>query len=144
MADTWQETIYRQREELAKLLHKPLADLAERCAAAWGSREKLNKVLLEGFARIPHCTYLYVLNIDGVQVCDNVSEDGLLPGHFGRDRSQRPYMREAVPAWGFLLSDAYISMMAHRPSTDCAARHPGTGQTRSGTSARISTCAICR
>jgi hypothetical protein len=25
-------------------------------------------------------------------------------------------MREAVPAWGFLLSDAYISQLAHRPS----------------------------
>ena len=116
MADTWQETIYRQREELANLLHQPLAQLAAQCVAAWCDRENLNQILLTGFADIPHCTYLYVLDLNGVQVCDNISRDGLLPGHFGRDRSQRPYMREAVPAWGFLLSDAYISQLAHRPS----------------------------
>jgi hypothetical protein len=73
-------------------------------------------VLLAGFATIPHCTYLYVVGADGVQVCDNVSRDGLMPGHFGRNRSQRPYMQEPIPPWGFLLSDAYISLAAHRPS----------------------------
>ncbi len=116
MGDSWKDAIYRQREELARLLHQPLAHLARQCVAAWGDREKLNQVLLTGFADIPHCTYLYVLNTDGIQLCDNVSRDGILPGHFGRDRSQRPYMREAVPAWGFLLSDAYISLLAHHPS----------------------------
>jgi hypothetical protein len=116
MGDNWKDAIFRQREELAKLLHQPLADLAAQCAAAWGDREQLNQVLLSEFTSIPHCTYLYVLDINGIQVCDNVSQDGILPGHFGRDRSQRPYMREAVPTWGFLLSDAYISLMAHRPS----------------------------
>jgi hypothetical protein len=116
VGDTWKETVFRQREELARLLHQPLADLAQQCTAAWGSREALNRVLLDNFDNIPHCTYAYVLNTDGIQVCDNVSRDGLLPAHFGRDRSQRPYMREVVPAWGFLLSDAYISLIAHRPS----------------------------
>jgi hypothetical protein len=116
MENSWKEIIYRQREELARLLHQPLAQLAKHCAAAWGDRDRLNAVLLGGFADIPHCTFLYVLDTQGVQVCDNIARDGVLPGHFGRDRSQRPYMREAVPVWGFLLSDAYISLLAHRPS----------------------------
>ncbi len=116
MGDTWKETIYRQRAELAKLLHQPLARLAELCVGAWCDRERLNGVLLAGFETIPHCTYLYVLDGRGVQVCDNVGALGLVPEHYGRDRSQRPYMKEAVPAWGFLLSDAYISLVAHRPS----------------------------
>ncbi|HWS02320.1 MAG TPA: hypothetical protein VN448_02870, partial [Gammaproteobacteria bacterium] len=29
---------------------------------------------------------------------------------------ERPYMQEKMPAWGFLLSDAYISLEAQRPS----------------------------
>ena len=120
MTNPWKDSIYLQREQLAQLLQDPLARLAERCAPAWGEREPLNAVLLEGFADIPHCSFLYCVGFDGIQVCDDVGDEmskpTLVPGHFGRDRSQRPYMNEAVPAWGFLLSDAYISMMKQRPS----------------------------
>ncbi|MGD8592725.1 MAG: PDC sensor domain-containing protein [Gammaproteobacteria bacterium] len=116
MEQSWKVAIHHQREELARMLHEPLTRLARKCAPAWCDRDKLNAVLLTGFAKIPYCTFLYVVNTDGIQVCDNVSRDGLLPEHFGRDRSQRPYMKEVVPSWGFLLSDAYVSMRAHRPS----------------------------
>lgn len=116
MGTSWKDSIYRQREELARMLREPMARLAEQCAPAWRDREKLNQILLEGFSGIPYCTYLYVVRTDGVQVSDNVTKDGLTPGHFGRDRSQRPYMQEPIPSWGFLLSDAYISLVAHRPS----------------------------
>lgn len=116
MEQDWKIAIHNQREELARMLHGPLTRLAEKCAPAWCDRDKLNAELLSGFPKIPYCTFLYVLNTDGIQVCDNVSRDGLLTEHFGRDRSQRPYMREVVPSWGFLLSDAYISLRAHRPS----------------------------
>ncbi|KPJ94630.1 MAG: hypothetical protein AMJ55_06025 [Gammaproteobacteria bacterium SG8_15] len=116
MEQNWKVAIQRQREDLARMLHEPLTSLAQQCTPAWCDRDKLNAVLLAGFAEIPHCTYLYVVNTDGIQVSDNISRDGLLPEHYGRDRSQRPYMREVVPTWGFLLSDAYVSMRAHRPS----------------------------
>jgi hypothetical protein len=116
MEKNWKAAIHHQREELARLLHEPLIHLAQQCAPSWCDRDRLNEALLSGFADIPHCTFLYVVNTDGIQVSDNVSRDGLVPDHFGRDRSQRPYMREAVPSWGFLLSDAYVSMRAHRPS----------------------------
>jgi hypothetical protein len=116
MEASWKDSIYRQREELARMLREPIAGLAEKCAPAWGDREKLNAVLLEGFSGIPYCTYLYAVGTDGVQVSDNVIREGLKPGHFGRDRSHRPYMQEPIPPWGFLLSDAYISLAAHRPS----------------------------
>ncbi|MCP5277384.1 MAG: hypothetical protein H6935_03370 [Thiobacillus sp.] len=113
---SWKDSIYQQREQLALLLRDPLARLAEQCAPAWGDREALNAVLMTGFNAIPHCKFLYCLGTDGVQICDNIEATGLLPGHFGRDRSQRPYMKEAVPVWGFLLSDAYISLLNKRPS----------------------------
>ncbi|PKM42740.1 MAG: hypothetical protein CVV05_17250 [Gammaproteobacteria bacterium HGW-Gammaproteobacteria-1] len=116
MQSAWKESIYLQREQLGRLLHEPLARLAERCVAAWGDRALLDDVLIEHFAEIPHCANLYCLGTDGVQICDNVTTSGLEPDHFGRDRSQRPYMKEAVPSWGFLLSDAYIALKKHRPS----------------------------
>jgi hypothetical protein len=59
---------------------------------------------------------LYALDDKGIQLSDNVGRHGLVPGHFGRDRSDLPYWREPVPPWGFLLSDAYISPRTRRPS----------------------------
>jgi hypothetical protein len=114
--NSWKESIYLLREELARTLHEPLANLAEQCVPVWDNRDQLDAVLMENFASIPYCTYLYCLNVDGVQICDNVGKAGPVPEHFGRDRSQRPYMKESVPAWGFLLSDAYISLMEQRPA----------------------------
>lgn len=116
MKPAWKDSIYLQREQLARKLEQPLLRLAEKCAQAWGDRERLNSVLLKGFADIPHCTYLYCLDPDGLQICDNVGQSGLVDGHYNRDRSQRPYMRELMPSWGFLLSDAYISLSKRRPS----------------------------
>ena len=116
MEDVLKEAAHRQRVEVAQLLHGPMAVLAHHCLAAWADRGALNRVLLAGFTDIPHCTYLYVLNREAVQVSDNVGRQGLVLGQFGRDRSQRPYMREEVPPWGFLLSDAYVSLREKRPS----------------------------
>lgn len=115
-SSSWQDSIYRQREELARMLQEPLALLARKCAPAWADREALNRLLLDGYSSIPYCTYLYALSTNGVQISDNIGATGIVDGHFGRDRSERPYMKEEIPAWGFLLSDAYISLAAHRPS----------------------------
>ena len=116
MKNSWKDSIYQQREELAHILREPLAQLAEHCAPAWGNSDALDAVLAEHFASIPYCSSLYCMGTDGIQVCSNVGENGVEPEHFGSDRSQRPYMKEAVPAWGFLLSDAYIGLVGHRPS----------------------------
>lgn len=116
MPSSWKDSIYLQREQLARILREPLAQLADKCKPAWNDREGLDATLLEGFASIPYCTHLYCVEANGVQICGNVGKSGLMPWHYGRDRSQRPYMQEPVPSWGFLLSDAYISQMNHRPS----------------------------
>jgi len=116
MNKSWKDSIYLQREELARILREPMARLAERCTPAWGNREQLNDILKSGFSGIPDCTFLYCVGTDGIQICDNVSQSGITSAHFGRDRSQRPYMKEVVPSWGFLLSDAYISLSELRPS----------------------------
>jgi len=98
------------------MLHEPLAHLASDCLGAWDERDRLNAILRAGFTGISHCASLYCLDSKGVQICDNVTGAGLDKTHFGRDRSQRPYMKEVMPVWGFLLSDAYISLASHRPS----------------------------
>ena len=59
----------------------------------------------------------------------NIGHAGILPGHYGRDRSQRPYMQEQVPPWGFLLSDAYISLLSNRPSLTALQVIRSEGQT---------------
>ena len=113
---SWKDSIFRQREELARMLREPIALLGNKCASVWGDRDRLNEVLQEGFSSIPYCTYLYVLGSDATQISDNVGKAGIIPGHYQRSRAERPYMKEVMPAWGFLLSDAYISLTAHRPS----------------------------
>ncbi|MBD3618814.1 MAG: hypothetical protein HUJ28_05020 [Chromatiales bacterium] len=114
--ESLKESIQRQRQSLEGMLAEPLARIAASCAPIWGHREALDGVLSESLENVPYCTFLYALNTNGVQITDNVSRSGLLPEHFGRDRSQRPYMKEVVPATGFLLSDAYISLLGRRPS----------------------------
>ena len=116
MIETLKDAIHRQRVTLAELLSEPLARQAGKCVTVWGAREALDIVLSDGFLEVPYCLFLYVVDTNGIQISNNVSLGGLLPDHYGRDRSQRPYMREAVPSWGFLLSDAYLSRRANRPS----------------------------
>lgn len=116
MQTPWKESIYLQREQLGRMLHEPLAHLAEQCMPVWENRVKLDSVLAQHVGEIPYVAKLYCVDVDGIQICDNVTTDGVEFEHYGRDRSQRPYMNEAVPVWGFLLSDAYISQNNHRPS----------------------------
>jgi hypothetical protein len=115
MTASWKESIFRRRAELADWLHDPMARLAARCPAVWGDRQQLDELLQAHFAEIPYVKYLYALAPKGVQICDNIAADRISTNHFGRDRSLRPYMREPVPEWGFLLSDAYVSLTG-RPS----------------------------
>jgi hypothetical protein len=113
---TLADSIHRQRQALKALLAEPLALVAEAAGQVWGDRQKLNSVLHEALASVPSCKYLYALDTNAVQISDNISHDGIIEADYGRDRSDRPYMRERVPSEGFLLSQAYISLRAKRPS----------------------------
>ena len=111
-----QESVARQREALKGMLREDLTLAAEACSQVWGDRQRLNSVLVEALRSMPYCKYLYALDTQAIQVSDNVSHEGLIETDFGRDRSDRPYMSERVPSEGFLLSQAYISLRAKRPS----------------------------
>ena len=116
MLTSWKDSIREQRSSLFELLLNPVRQLAGECQKAWPERESLTETLLAGFGSIPYCTYLYVTDLNGIQLSDNVGRNGRMPDHFGRNRASRPYMKEASPEQDFVLSEAYISLSAHRPS----------------------------
>lgn len=116
MSLTLTNSIFRQREALAQILREPIEQMTNNCIPVWAHRASLENMFLVNLSRIPYCSYLYALNTDGIQICESIGRSGIQPGCLGRDHSQRPYMKEAVPAWGFLLSDAYTSLNQHRPS----------------------------
>jgi len=113
---TLAESVAHQRDALANMLREPLALAAQACSRAWPSRAGLNAALSHALTTLPACKYLYALDTHAIQLSDNISRTGLIETDFGRDRSDRPYMNEAVPNQGFLLSQAYISLRMKRPS----------------------------
>lgn len=116
LKSTLQENIAQQREVLIWLLQDPLRKVAEQCSLVWQQREQLDQVLQTALPTVPHCKYLYALDTNGQQVSSNASREGLITSDYGRDRSDRPYMSEVVPSTDFILSGAYISLRAKRPS----------------------------
>ncbi len=116
MNATLQASIDRQRSILKGWLSSSLALLADDCRLAWPDRRTLERRLMEGLAELPYCKYLYLLDDRALQITSNASRAGLLESHYGRDRSDRPYLTEALAGNTFSLSDAYISRNSRRPS----------------------------
>ncbi|MEQ1663339.1 MAG: PDC sensor domain-containing protein [Thiobacillus sp.] len=110
------ESIERQREALKDLLREPLAATAIAASQAWSNRATLEAALTDAIGKIPACKYLYAMDTQAVQPSGTVIPGGIIEADFGRDRADRPYMNERVPSEGFLLSHAYISLRAKRPS----------------------------
>jgi hypothetical protein len=111
-----QESVSHQREVLITMLVDPMKRAAKSCAKVWSDREKLNHALTEILHTMSYCKYLYALDKDAVQISDNVSHEGLETRHFSRDRSERPYVQEMATGGEFILSTAYMSLRAKRPS----------------------------
>ena len=115
MGQALRAAVTRQRILLRGLLSAHMERLARRCEEVWPDRDALERRLLEDLPTLPSCKYLYVLDEHAHQITANASNRGLLPDQFGRDRSQRPYLAEALAGEPFSLSDAYISRNARRP-----------------------------
>ena len=114
--DTLADSISRQREMLKTLLREPLAHAAQACSQVWGDRQALNAILSQTLAQQAICKYMYALDTQAIQISDTISRNGAVADDLGRNRADRPYMNERVPSEGFLLSQAYISLRAKRPS----------------------------
>jgi hypothetical protein len=77
---------------------------------------------MEKLVELPYCKYLYLLDGCARQITSNASHAGLLDVHYGRDRSDRPYLADALAGESFSLSEAYISRNARRPSLTAVQR----------------------
>ncbi len=110
------QTIRVQREKLTAMLGEGMRDLALKCATLIDDREALDMLLSGSLPRLSYCKHLYVLNADGIQVSDNITQTGRDKEHFARNRMDRPYLQGIIGITDFKLSDAYISRNKKRPS----------------------------
>jgi hypothetical protein len=109
-ADTaLQQQILAKKAALAAIVEKPLAVLAERCAAVWPEADALDRILLQGIGTVPHCHLLYCWDINGIEVSSMVQPGRIDPSWRGRDLSQRPYLKNHLPFKGIMLSSVYRS-----------------------------------
>jgi len=111
-----EKNIRMQREMLTRLLSEAMHDLAIRCADVIDVRISLETMLTNALPKFSYCKHLYVLNAKGIQITDNVTQSGTDHVHFGRDRSDRPYLQDIIGTTDFKLSEAYISRNKKRPS----------------------------
>jgi len=111
-----EKNIRLQREMLTRLLSEAMHDLAIRCADIIDVRNSLETLLTNALPKFSFCKHLYVLNADGIQITDNITQHGKDHEHFSRDRSDRPYMQDIIGTTDFKLSEAYISRNKKRPS----------------------------
>ena len=122
MTESLQDAISRQRQILKGWLASSLSILAEGCREAWPDRASLEARLAEGMEELPYCKYLYVLDAGARQITANLSRQGAMPEHHGRDRGDRPYLAEALAGAHFSLSDAYLSRNKRRPTLTAVQR----------------------
>jgi hypothetical protein len=122
MSEALQAAIARQRMLLQGRLAGQLDRLVEPCLDAWGDRVALEGLLETALAELPGCKYLYLLDDQARQVTANLSPKGPLVEHYDRDRSQRPYLAEALAGADFSLSHAYLSCNRRRPSLTAVQR----------------------
>lgn len=117
-----QQRILQQRTMLTNMLLDPMLRAANRCATVWTDKTLLDAALLHTIRQIPYCTYLYAMDMEGKQISANASQDGLIEADFGRERASRPYMQGLTQNKDMVLSDAYISLRANRPSVTAVQR----------------------
>lgn len=110
------KTIRLQREKLTAKLGEEMHELAIKSAQLLDDREALEQLLSGTLPQLPHCKHLYILDADGVQITDNITQTGRDADHYGRDRMDRPYMDGIIGTTDFKLSEAYISRNKKRPS----------------------------
>ena len=109
-------TIRIQREKLTAMLADEMHTLALKSVSLLNDREALDSLLSSSLPELSFCKHLYILNSDGVQITDNITQTGKDDSHFGRNRIDRPYMQGIIGSTDFKLSDAYISRNKKRPS----------------------------
>jgi hypothetical protein len=129
MTDDLKTSVARQRVALYNMLVGPMGFLARQCAPIWPDPHGIDQRLMAGLRNVPHSKYLYAMDPAGIQVSATCESAGPIAADVGRNRSQRPYMQQAIPAHGLLLSEAFISLRAKRPTLTAVQRVERDGLT---------------
>lgn len=109
---TWlKKTVEHQRQGLSQFLQRPLYVMAQNAAIVWDDLDLLDRELNQSLSQIPLCQVLYAVNTEGIQVSSNISTLSIDVEKRGQNLSMRPFLANAVPRTGMLLSDVYISQL---------------------------------
>lgn len=109
------QTIGEQRKVLSALFEPPMTNLAKQCIPVWSNLDKLDQLLFEQFATIPHSHLIYVVDKYGKQISANISQEKIDNDVRGQDLSRRPYSVSLYPKRHFMLSSVYISHTTGHP-----------------------------
>ena len=116
MGDGLKDAIRNQRDKLAVMLAEQMYKLGIECIPMLEDKQNLQRLLSDALPDLSHCKHLYVLDAEGVQISNNIIQEGVDESHLGRNRMDRPYMQGIIGSTDFKLSDAYISRNKKRPS----------------------------
>lgn len=106
---TWlNETIKAQRALMAARLESPMSGLAAQCASSWRDRDRLDEILRAALVDMPICKLIYAIDTSGRQISSNVGRHAVDRDKYGQNLAHRPYLSNAIPYKGFLLSDVYL------------------------------------
>ena len=79
------KAIRLQREKLTALLSKELLQLAAKCMHMPKDRRELERMLSEAFPQLTYCKHLFILNAEGKQLTDNITQTGSDTNHFSSE-----------------------------------------------------------
>ncbi|MGD8484827.1 MAG: PDC sensor domain-containing protein [Thioalkalispiraceae bacterium] len=109
-SSSWvKQVIAYKKSALAKQAEAPMAKLASRCAEVWEDPDRLDDVLQEAMAELPHCDLIFAVDTNGIIISSNVETDYRDEKWRGRDMNGRPFMEGTLPYKGFTISPVYIS-----------------------------------
>ena len=117
MSKTLKHSINLQRALLNDLLSTQLDETARSLGILLSDQVALDMKLRTVFMNLDHCKYIYVLDLQGIQISSTINRFGADEETIGRDRSARPYLQHINnDPIVFNLSEAYISRNKKRPS----------------------------
>jgi len=111
----FKETISLKKTFLAKLVAKPLSELADKCSHSWPDPAWLDHCLTEGLPQLPSSSLVYALDAEGIQLSANIGAAGIDARLRGQNLTKRPYLQGTLPYQGFMLSNAYVSQCSQEP-----------------------------
>jgi hypothetical protein len=101
--------ILAKKEQLAKRIKQPLAELAGMCSEIWPDQKKIDEILRHEIGAIPDCSLLYAWDVGGHVISCMILPDSTDDSWLGKDLHNRPYLTKHLPYMGIMLSSVYRS-----------------------------------